>query len=343
MPIHRILTILAATMTAFSVYAHKEVCEPLLGGPTEPNEVQRLLALSLELKKISPPSESKFHEGNPLPRLNELSEQNSNRLLESSLRSRYRLPSAVGKRIEQLSNDLDFFAVTNRASQFADRYYDNLLGSRHAVPFRVVVLKRGRPVEELAQSINMELISVKTSLLEKYGLVLPYFSTTYRLFKFFGNWQPEKVDDVVTANRYNLPIDVTDQISLRRYLTPDRLFQTFPDDKIRDRLAPLRESLHHYAMTFTDAEKTWRLVLQNFLMQMIRDGEYTIEDIEERWMEIGGPNRFMAQAQDWLGYEGLTVRIPLTVSPKDYYILRPYQQKVIGRTTTTIDHDSKPD
>ncbi len=347
-------------------------------GWSEVSPAARNSNLALELKNLSPSEERGVFS---LDRRNELARLSGENLTRLKLQIEAKLPlpsepsATSAKKIRTISGDLAFHYLSRRNSLGSagvnaplvssrelkkmhidshPSYFSTLTGGSTSVGFSVVATKKhGGPVSLNAQ-VPYQALRLNTELAETEGYVLPDFKNPIELLSFFRNWEPETLNRFLTENLMSVPTRVNDVDKLLAYLDPVRVQQVFPDHSAFQRLATLRERLHRYVLTESDARA---LLLWSFERWLTSVAATDVKEFnrltKELSLDAGTQSVFARKFLPVLNLPELSLRVPLAVGPQYYSILRvenvaykPFSEFETERQkpwdSRRLDHQSKP-
>lgn len=338
---------------------------------------EREAQLSLELKNLEA-RDNPVHELNARPRLAELSAANLKRML-AHLEAKAAIPRALQSdprtqdRVNKLAGEMQFaylrrFKVKKetgvhppvasarelrRNGYPVERlFYDELIRGAPSVGFEVI--GAGKQAGPLVINGAMPVIALRLN--EEFAaanaFVLPRFSDPLEMLKFFAEWDPPAVLEVLRYNRMSLPFNIKSAAEFLAYLTPERVSQVFPDHALYERLAPLRTRLAQYILTESDAREFMTAAFRIYLQNLLAGDPNEFAAVEKEMRRAAGAQIvFNKKVLPLTGWPAVSLRVPVSVPPAAYSILRVENVTYDPLTSSPLpgphrarrlDHDSKP-
>lgn len=248
------------------------------------------------------------------------------------------------------SNDMFYASVVGETKSPENQ---NAVGESQTVGFTLAVSERTRGPYNRGALVPRDSIRLKDDFADQ-GFVLPAFSSVNQLFGLIKAWAPEFMERQRRSMRFSLPNDVTkDQTSFDKFMDPLRVKTYFPDERLYDTTPIIREALGTLVLNRTDAEVFLRAAFRRFLeVTAVDDYEYV--ELLKEMKKVGGAQRIWnAQFIDFLKWPDVALRVPVSVPPTAYTIIRkeplpnprPYEDWDTSQKpwdSRRLDHTSKP-
>jgi len=233
-------------------------------------------------------------------------------------------------------------------------FYSTLVGHSRSVGFSVVATKAGIAPYSLNAQIPHSALRLRDDFATENGFVLPEFSNAIELLSFFREWEPGWLEPLKQQSRYSLPHGIKTVDQFLSYLSPDRIQQVFPDASAYTRLALLRERLHRYVLSESDARRLLLWAFERYLLFQATENPAHFRHLQTEFRLPAGPqNIYAREFLTALGLPRLSLRVPLSVPSAAYSVLRiepmaynpfpDYGFKAQPRwDSRRLDHNSKP-
>lgn len=311
---------------------------------------QRQMARSLELSKIRPHANEKGQVIDLNVDIASLSARNLARM-QSRLAEMYPIPEAKDPRFTTMSQQLDFLYLHNRVVTaggdepvmsprelkrlFLDEpsFFSSLMDTSASAAFGMRALNSGlNKPHTFGQLVTTDQQSLRPEVADREGFVLPDFSDALALMSFFDVWDPQANVSLFRASRMRISESVETYEDFRGYVTVENERQVFGENSVSESLAVLRARLINYVLTPEDAKTLLRDAFYRWLCYLDQNDRDKLKSVIQDWNREGAaPTTIATGLLPWLGMgSGLQVRVPMGVSPAEYYLIRAEQPARIG-------------
>jgi hypothetical protein len=324
------------------------------------NQSQRDAALGVEMQKLSRAAGSGVLEFSGDAHLTRLSAANRDRLI-GKLREMFPIMHAVDSNVAAQAKEMAAGLKINWLRQMKlnsqginppiaspaelrrlsilsneDDFYSSLVDGSSGVSFDLMATSGNHPADVLGTHIFHDHVRVSDPFARENGYVLPRLRSGLDLIRFMANWDPAALEDLIRYQRYSFPPDVRTAKDLIDYVkTPSEFDALFPPGFLYSSATPLRLHLKSFLMTEEDAAAFLRAAFEHFLL----DRSITPEDfraLAAEWSKPGGAQRILAgKFLPYLGWPGMTLRVPISVPPGEYTIIR---KDMTGAVPTAMPH-----
>lgn len=271
------------------------------------------MALLIEIAKIQPPGRGGVFELRQIEKFNQLSESNRLRL-EAAVTDTFlpKLSDDSSKQIRRYVDNIEFAFLSENVSPNSDDFFFKLLGGTRLTEFKIFAIPRGGPLTSFHNRIYSDRVRLEPSFAH-HGFVMPRFSGARNLINFFLSWNPNSVEELQRQQRYGLPRTVQSLEDFVVHLMASPLTNFFPDDKLRDRLAPLREPLSSFTLSLADAEIFFKSVLTHYLLHKMDIDSWDLARVDSAFREPGGVDDLFQGALNWIQWDGASLHVPLKI------------------------------
>ncbi|MBX3022222.1 MAG: hypothetical protein KF799_11160 [Bdellovibrionales bacterium] len=340
------------------------------------NHPQRMAALAVELRKLSPGPERATPSFDGESELNALSAANLQRLLArldelyppGEVPAEHLLPLTEkwqGLQFHRLRNVQVTTPISSSPPILSPRefsrlglqdpdidYYSALVGESQSVPFQIIATDTHYGTYNLGSMISRNSIRLDDSFARANGFYLPELNGTLDLIKLLEKWAPEALEEQLHSMRFDLPEKVKTVAQMRRYLTPNRVSAVFPELELFKNAGVLRRALKGFVLNDEDGKTFLRAAFLRFLEEESKD-TYAFNDLMGSWDKPGGAQRiFGAEFLEFLGWSGVQFRVPISVAATDYSVVRKQahpnrgprygQERQKPWDSRRLDHGLKP-
>lgn len=229
-------------------------------------------------------------------------------------------------------------------------FYQQLVQNSATTGFRVFA---AADKEDLSSVVHHDTFLLNSAFATQNGFVLPTFSDANDLLQFFKTWDPEALENLRKYLRFSLPQETTSVDQMLEYLEPARATQFFSAESAFSSLTPLRTRLSQFVLSETDARTFLRRAFQRFLLYIASFNRDTFEQVTSHLKSNPKTvtSLFEGDFMKSLGMSGLSLRVPLSVSPTAFTIIR--HEPAVTRLLTDfgaqpqalpqrLDHDLMP-
>lgn len=340
------------------------------------NHLQRMAALAAELRTLAPGDSRPVQVFNAQTELNNLSAINLERMLRR-LDELHPIQSSEEDRAQALIQkwNLSFHLIARHSGVVARSvnpplvsphelsrldlaeedpdYYSNFVGGSRTVRFQLVATDDRRGPYNLGSFVPKTAVRLKKEFAEENGFYVPAFENIMSLMNFMGEWEPQAMTDQLRFMQFSLPSGITTVKQLRKHFTPDKIGFYFPKKDLYARGALLRGHLRNFVLNAADGETFYRAAFRRFLTVASRY-EFRISDLNQVWERPGGAQQIWnGPFMEFLGFSGVSFRVPSSVPPTQYTIIRkePHparapdysgQERQMPWDSRRLDHNLKP-
>jgi len=339
------------------------------------NHQQRMAALTVELRKLSPGEVQPVQSFNAQADLNNLSARNLERMLKR-LDELHPISDADLMRAQRLivKWDLKFHLLAPHhdlsvnglnppllsphdfnemdLTKSDPDFYSDFVGGSMSVGFNLIATNNQFAPFNLGSFVAKASARLKDDFAWENGFYVPEFTNILALMNFLGEWQPEAIEEQLRFMQLSLPSSVKTVKDLRNHLTPDKLGYYFPNKHLYANGAVLRRHLKDFVLNAADGEVFFRTAFRRFLAVASRY-HFRISDLDHIWDRPGGAQQiWRGPFMEFLGFDSVAFRVPGSVPPTRYSIVRkePHPARTPNYTgdyqspgdSRRLDHNAKP-
>ncbi len=204
-----------------------------------------------------------------------------------------------------------------------EELFSQLIQGSPSVGFEVWGSRYGESPKYLNAKTGRDKIALSMGLAKEHGYFLPAIKNLKELFTFFSFWDTSALQELLDTQRYSFPSHVQNVNDLLRYLDNDKAKLVFSRQNMFSQLAPLRTRLGQYVLTEQDGAELFRYAIEHYLLNLADLDPHAFAAIVGEMRVPGGfQNLFNRRVLPFLYLSSMQLRIPVAVSPADYYIMR---------------------
>jgi hypothetical protein len=201
-------------------------------------------------------------------------------------------------------------------------YYSAVVGGSVTSEFSLMVTKS--ETVDLSGQINADKARLDAGLAAREGVFVPRFASAEDVISLFSVWDPPALEALRKHLQFSLPGQTRSVDEMMVFLDPAHSDRFFSEENVFQRLAPLRMRLNEFVLSEPDGQKFLRQALRLYLLHLADFAPQSFDKLMdgfETHPEILNA-LFSKDLMSSMGLSGLSLRIPLSVGPKNYTVLR---------------------